>query len=130
MKLLDLGGIVLYISLSLLGCNNAPDTSAVTQSPDEAIVQVPVVEKVILITQEELKKVRYGMTLLQVETTLKRHADRHESVYDKGIEGYTQPFITIWYFWDNTDNSVAKIGFVNDKVAEKEWLSREENQDS
>ena len=77
-------------------------------------------------TQYEMEVVLYGMTEKQVIDKLAREADRVETEYNRGIDGYTQPSLTAWHYWDNPDGTGVRIGFVNDVVAEKEVLQVKE----
>ncbi len=75
---------------------------------------------------EILDKLLYGMTYAQVVEKTGCEADETESEYDWGEAGYTSPTLTVWRTWKNPDGSLLKVGFVDEKLDQKRFVTRDQ----
>ena len=91
--------------------SSAPASTPETQSPPP--------RQVTEITRTQFDALLYGMTYEQVLEILGRAEDDAYTVYDRGLEGYTSPTLTVWMIWKNADGSRLKLGFISNKLSDK-----------
>ncbi len=90
-----------------------PETTDKKEEPD----------RISAITQEQVEGLYYGLKYVEAEQLFGSAADAIETEYDRGVEGYTSPFVITWYVWNNQDGSKARLGFVKDKLYRKQFLA-------
>lgn len=72
-----------------------------------------------IVTKAEYDAIKNGMTYEQVVELIGDIETESQSVYDKGVQGYTGPSLMAWHTWKNPDGSFASVGFMSNKVEEK-----------
>ena len=97
----------------------APVEDAQPAPPDEKEEQ----KSITAITREQVEGLYYGLPYAEAEQLFGGEADAVETEYDRGVEGYTSPFVITWYVWKNEDGSKARLGFVKDKLYRKQFIA-------
>jgi len=103
---------------------SAPAPVPVPAPPPETSPARPVV------SPDMLDKLLYGMTYDQVQEVVGAEADETETQYAKDKTGYTGPTLTVWKTWVNPDGSKLRVGFVENKLEQKEFKRRERDRDT
>ncbi len=70
------------------------------------------------ITREQVEGLYYGLQYAEAAQLFGGEADVIETEYDRGVEGYTSPFVITWYIWKNENGSKARLGFVRQIIPE------------
>lgn len=97
----------------------APATSAPALPPPPESPAKPVVDAAIL------DKLLNGMTYDQVVAVVGGDADDTESQYERDKTGYVGPTLTVWKTWMNPDGSKLRVGFVENKLEQKQFKFKE-----
>ena len=75
------------------------------------------------IKREQVEGLYYGLQYAEAAQLFGGEADVIETEYDRGVEGYTSPFVITWYIWKNENGSKARLGFVKDKLYRKQFIA-------
>lgn len=75
------------------------------------------------ISRETVEGLYFGLTYEAAEELFGFPSDETESEYDRGVEGYTSPFVIYWHVWGNEDGSRARLGFINNKMDRKQFIA-------
>ena len=98
-----------------------PEPEPITTEEEEPVPERP------YISRETVEGLYYGLTYEAAEKKFGFPSDETESEYDRGVEGYTSPFVIYWHVWNNEDGSRARLGFVENKLERKQFIAADGN---
>lgn len=79
------------------------------------------------ITEDEIEKLYLGYTYEELEDLFGIAADERESEYRRDATGYTAPHTIVWYTWQNPDNTIIRLGFINNRLERKQFIRKDGN---
>ena len=129
--------IVVVLALITLGFGYILGASRTANAPTQQTTEIPkpivppeatVIEEEVTqerphISRETVEGLYYGLTYVAAEEKFGFPSDETESEYDRGVEGYTSPFVIYWHVWNNEDGSKVRLGFINKKMERKQFIA-------
>jgi len=113
------GVVLVALVLGLRGRDAPQEDVKAPQSTPAPSLPAPGPAPEPLITLAEFEALRTDMTYGQVVDIIGEVETDARSEYDRGVPGYTEPVLTAWYTWSNSDGSSATLGFISNKLAKK-----------
>ena len=129
--------IVVVLALIALGFGYILGAARTANAPTQQTTEIPkpaappevtlsegeVAPERSYISRETVEGLYYGLTYEAAEEKFGFPSDETESEYDRGVAGYTSPFVIYWHVWNNEDGSKARLGFVDKKMDRKQFIA-------
>ncbi len=120
--------LVLLLSFVANKATTSPARDVEVASPPVLLPEGELLEPVPerkSITEDEIDKLYLGYTYEELEDLFGISADERESEYRRDATGYTAPHTIVWYTWKNPDDTVIRLGFINNKLERKQFIRKD-----